>query len=211
MTKPVILVGAGGHASVVAAMLKAIGHPVLGCIALEKPKPGLMDGIAYFGNDAALDHHAPQDAEIIIAIGSIHAARLRATLYEKLKSRGFAFASAVHPSAIIGASVTRGEGLQIMTGAIVQTGAKLGANVIINTGAIIEHGCRLGDHVHVASGAVLAGDVAVGAGAHIGAGAVVLQGLRIGAGATVGAAACVTRDVADGATVIGVPAKERQP
>lgn len=210
MIKPVILIGAGGHASVVAAMLKAGNRAVLGCIALEKPRPGLLDGIAYLGNDAALEAYTPQEADIIIAIGSIRAAPLRAALYTRMNARGFGFASTIHPSAIVDASVTCGDGVQIMAGAILQAGARLDANVIVNSGAIVEHRCRVADHVHIASGAMLAGDVSVAAGAHIGAGAVVLQGLRIGAGATVGAAACVTRDVADGATVTGIPARESQ-
>ena len=43
----------------------------------------------------------------------------------------------------------------------------------------------------------------------LGSGAVVMGGTRIGAGALVGAGAVVTRDVAPGATVLGVPARQR--
>jgi acetyltransferase-like isoleucine patch superfamily enzyme len=43
--------------------------------------------------------------------------------------------------------------------------------------------------------------------AALGTGAIVLPGVTIGAGATVGAGAVVTRDVADGATVVGNPAR----
>jgi acetyltransferase-like isoleucine patch superfamily enzyme len=46
-------------------------------------------------------------------------------------------------------------------------------------------------------------------GASIGSGAVVLCGVTIGENAMVGAGAVVTRDVADGATVAGVPARVR--
>jgi acetyltransferase-like isoleucine patch superfamily enzyme len=43
--------------------------------------------------------------------------------------------------------------------------------------------------------------------AAIGSGAVILPGITIGAGAIVGAGAVVTRDVSDGAIVVGNPAK----
>lgn len=43
--------------------------------------------------------------------------------------------------------------------------------------------------------------------ASLGTGAIILPGVTIGAGATVGAGAVVTRDVADGSTVVGNPAR----
>ena len=49
--------------------------------------------------------------------------------------------------------------------------------------------------------------VTVARDAVIGAGAVLLPGVRIGEGATVGAGAVVVRDVPDGATVVGNPAR----
>ena len=48
-------------------------------------------------------------------------------------------------------------------------------------------------------------------GASIGSGAVVLGGIKIGAGALIGAGAVVTRDVPEGATAVGVPARALQP
>ena len=59
----------------------------------------------------------------------------------------------------------------------------------MNTGASVDHDCHLGDAVHIAPGAVLAGEVEVGPLAFVGAGAV------------------VTRDVGDGMTVSGNPAR----
>jgi acetyltransferase-like isoleucine patch superfamily enzyme len=46
-------------------------------------------------------------------------------------------------------------------------------------------------------------------GCRIGAGAVLLPGVRIGEKALVAAGAVVSADVADGALVVGVPARER--
>jgi len=51
--------------------------------------------------------------------------------------------------------------------------------------------------------------VRVRQGADLGTGVLILGGVTIGHGATVGAGAMVTRDVPDGATVAGVPARVR--
>ncbi len=100
-----------------------------------------------------------------------------------------------------------GLGLIAMNHACIGPGVMLGDNVLINTGAIIEHDCAIGDHVHIAPGAILCGNVTVGEGAHIGAGAVVRQGIHIGAWSVVGCGAVVVKDVPDGVTVVGNPAR----
>jgi acetyltransferase-like isoleucine patch superfamily enzyme len=53
----------------------------------------------------------------------------------------------------------------------------------------------------------LAGTVACGEDVFIGTGAVIIPGIHIGARAIVGAGATVIRDVPDGVTVVGCPAR----
>jgi acetyltransferase-like isoleucine patch superfamily enzyme len=59
----------------------------------------------------------------------------------------------------------------------------------------------------VAPGARLAGNVTVGEGALVGIGSCAVPGVSIGAWSVVGAGAAVTKDVAERATVGGVPAR----
>ena len=47
----------------------------------------------------------------------------------------------------------------------------------------------------------------IGSGTLVGSGATIIQGVKIGNNAIVAAGAVVIRDVPDGATVMGVPAK----
>jgi sugar O-acyltransferase (sialic acid O-acetyltransferase NeuD family) len=208
MSLPVVLLGGGGHASVLASALRQSGRTIAGCIA---PVPPLrLSGVRHLGSDAVLEAMSPRDVELAVAVGSIAASKLRKMLYDNGTRLGFRFAEIIHPSAIVDRTAKLGYAAQIMAGAIVQAGAEIGQNVIVNSGAIIEHGCRIGDHVHVASGAVTGGEVTVGTCSHVGAGAVVLQGCIIGEFATIGASACVTRDVVGGLTVIGIPAREHR-
>jgi serine O-acetyltransferase len=77
------------------------------------------------------------------------------------------------------------------------------------------HARRIGDNVTVISQVTFgtrndARWPAIGDGVFLGAGARVLGGIRVGAGARVGANAVVVHDVADGETVVGIPARPVQ-
>jgi len=115
--------------------------------------------------------------------------------------------SVIHASAICSKRASFSDGVQILAGAIINSDASVGRNVIVNTGAIVELNCCIVDHVHIATGAQLGGGVAVHEEAYIGMGASVRQGITIGKRAIVGAGAVVVKDVSDGVTVIGVPAR----
>lgn len=197
-------VGAGGHAKVLLDALQAAGgHEVVGLLATSGAGPVL--GVPILGGDELLPQlRAEGVTGAFVGLGNL-AARQR--LFARLRELGFEVVQIRHPRATVAASVTAGAGLAVLAGAVINPEAVLGDNVIVNTGAVVEHDCRLGSHVHVAPGAVLCGGVHVGDATHVGAGAVVREGLRLGRGVVVGAGAVVVRDVADGQTVVGVPAR----
>lgn len=206
MTKPVVILGGGGHARVVIDALRCAGHLIAGVI---DPKPevakSLPSGIAWLGKD--LSQARAADVHLVIGVGSVDvgAKNLRPILFTEAKAGGFQVLSFRHPSAIVAGDVALGEGSQVMAGAILQTGVRTGVNCIVNSGASLDHDCRLGDHVHIAPGAVLSGEVEVGDGCHLGTGAIVIQCIRIGAEAMVGAGAVVTRDVSTRARIAPGP------
>jgi sugar O-acyltransferase (sialic acid O-acetyltransferase NeuD family) len=191
------LIGAGGHARVVAATLIRLGVPLGAVFEADPARVGES-----LGGVAVAADVGRTDLPLHIAIGSNGARRRIAEARP-----GATWLSLIHPDARIASDVEIGEGTLIGMGALVQTGARIGRHAIINTGAVVEHDNHIGDFAHVAPGAVLAGDVVVGDGALIGAGAVILPGIHIGPGAVVGAGAVVTRHVGAGETVMGAPAR----
>lgn len=208
---PLVLLGAGGHARVLLALVRAVGRPLLGVC-----DPGLLaegldqwEGLTVLGNDNALDRYGPDEVNLLLGVGQLTRSSSRARLYGVWSGRGYSFLPLVHPVAWVSPDVELPDGAQIMAGAVVQPGCVLGRNTIINTRASIDHDCRIGTNVHVAPGAVLCGAVEVGDGAFIGAGAVLIQGLRVGPGAIIGAGVTLVRDLAPGAVVVG-PANRRQ-
>ena len=91
--------------------------------------------------------------------------------------------------------------------AVVQPDSRIGEGAIINTAATVDHDCRLGGFVHISPGVHLGGGTQVGNGAWVGIGACTRQQIRIGKNAVVGAGAVVVKDISDGLTVAGNPAK----
>jgi UDP-2-acetamido-3-amino-2,3-dideoxy-glucuronate N-acetyltransferase len=122
-------------------------------------------------------------------------------------------------------------GSRIGTFVEIQRGAEVGAACKIQSHTFICDGVRIEDEVFVGHGVTFVNDkfpratdgsgalqtdadwqllvTVVGRGASIGSGATILGGVRIGHGATVGAGAVVTHDVPPGATVMGIPAADR--
>jgi UDP-perosamine 4-acetyltransferase len=206
MTKPVVILGGGGHARVVIDALRCAGHTIAGVV---DPKAAVADtlpkGVAWLGKD--LSQARPGEVEVAIGVGSLDVGERnpRPRLFQEAKAGGFAILSFRHPSAIVAGDVVLGEGVQVMAGAILQPGVRAGVNCILNTGARLDHDCRVGDHVHLAPGVVLSGTVQVGDGSHVGTGAIVIQNIKIGAAAMIAAGAVVTRDVAAGARIAPGP------
>lgn len=202
---PLVVIGAGGHGRVVAALAQRVGHPVKGF--LERNAEGIVGGFQILGGDEYLDVTPTRDIPIAMGLGS-RATRLRRwALCEHIDKLGLSAPQLIDPDATLASSVEIGRGTQVLMGARVQDGASIGEWCIVNTAAVIEHDCRIQAHTHVAPGAILCGGVTLGEGTFIGAGSVVKEGVTIGSRVTVGLGAVVIRDVADGQTVVGVPAR----
>lgn len=208
MAHPFLILGAGGHARVVADLLLTQNLQIAGFLDPDASLWGTSwHGIPVLGSDEDLTHYPAHTYYLVNGVGSVGCPELRRTVFERYKEAGYKFPHLVHVRATIANEVKLGEGCQIMAGAVVQTGTVVGQNVIINTGVCVDHDCCIGDHAHISPGATLSGGVQVGVNAHVGTGAKVIQGIRIGCDSLVAAGAVVVCDVPDGATVVGIPAK----
>jgi len=120
------------------------------------------------------------------ALGKWHLGLLGAMVYKL---------SALLTGAVIGRKAEIGPGLVILHGhgIVINNAVRIGANAVLGHNVTIgtEKGRApvLGDHVYVGTGAVIIG------------------GIRVGHRARIGANAVVNKDVPDGATAVGVPAR----
>lgn len=209
-TKPVVILGAGGHARVLLSLLSTQARQVIAILddnPTKHGKPLDKTGPAITGDLDAVKQYQPNEVELVNAIGSVRHPTARQAVYDSYTRLGYLFATLWHNAATIDCGAFIEPTSQIMASATVQRGAQVYANTLINTGTIIDHDTTIGEHTHVAPGATLCGDVTIGKGCHIGAGATIIQGITLGPGVVVGAGATVLEDVAEGLVVAGTPAR----
>ena len=199
---PIVLIGAGGQAKVVAdALLKSgrqraeitvldeaeqrVGTTILGII-VERYDPMRLAGRSFH-----------------VCIGNNE---VRKWFYNEL-TEGLPL-TVIHPNAILAEQSHIGAGSFVAAQAVVGPDATIGPGCIINHGATIDHDVVIEGFCHVAPGATLGGAVHVGSSVLVGAGANVLPGITIGANTTVGAGSVVVKDLAPDTTYAGVPARK---
>jgi sugar O-acyltransferase (sialic acid O-acetyltransferase NeuD family) len=204
--KPVILIGGGGHAKVVASTLMELKIPILGFVDPDTSKSTLL-GLPRLGTEDAVLTHPPDSILLAQGLGSTRPTPLRAKVFDHFKSLGYSFITPVHPAATVATDVEIGEGTVIFAGVIIQPGTRIGPNCILNTRCSIDHDCLIGPHNHIAPGATLSGSITTGPNTHIGAGATLIQGLTLGENVLVGAGSVVLRQIPSNTTVFGIPAR----
>ncbi len=215
MKLPVIVIGAGGHASVVADTLLAAGVTVLGYTDADPKRCGMqLCGLPVLGDDGILSRYGYEDILLANGLGGVGGQPIpaRRRVQETLENQGWRFCSVIHPQAIVSKFARLEEAVQIMAGSVVQPGATIGRGSVINTAAVIEHDAFIGAWSNVAPHAVVCGQVSIGAASYVGAGATVRQGIIIGENTLIGAGSVVVKDFSGDGVLVGVPArlKERQ-
>ncbi len=199
--KRLIIIGCGGHGSVVADAAKKCGYQEIAFLDDGDKKDCL--GYPVVGGVEEANRYLGDAFFVAIGNGAV-----REKVSRQLQAAGANIVNIIHPSAIVGANVTMGKGILLAAGAIVNPGAVLGDGVIVNTAASVDHDCQIDNYVHVAVGAHLAGNVSLGERTWVGIGASVVQGVCICKDCMVGAGATVVKDITETGTYLGTPAKK---
>jgi len=195
LNKPVIIVGAGGHAKVVFDVLKLSNIEVLGFLTPDLRFGKYYCGKKILGDDSVLQQYLPNEIEIVNGVGALPGLNKRWELSDKMSKLGYHFATIIHPTAIVSSDIHLNEGVQIMAGAIIQSGVTVGKNCIINTGAVIDHDCKIEDNCHIAPGVICSGEVIVRKNTHIGTGVNIIQAVTINENCIVAAGSTVYKNI----------------
>lgn len=201
--KSYYLIGAGGHAKVIARAIQLSGDSVEGIFDDDVKKHGdVLAGARVLGRSADILDLPRRPT--VIAVGN-NEIRKRIS-----KEFDCDWATVIHPAAVVDSTVNLGRGSVIMAGAVIQADSTLGEHGILNTGATVDHDCLVGDYCHIAPGANLAGHCTLGDGVLLGIGVSVIPSRRVGNWTTVGAGAAVVNDLPPRVVAVGIPAKIRE-
>ncbi len=164
------------------------------------------NGVLSFSNFLDLPY---KSKFITIAIAN---SAIREKLVTRCAQAGVGFLDVRASNAVVLDNVVLGEGVLLCSFAHVTCDVTIGRHFHGNFYSYVAHDCVIGDYVTFGPGAKCNGNVHIADHAYIGAGAVLKQGTpssprKIGRGAIIGMGAVVTRDVPDGVTVVGNPAR----
>ncbi len=208
--REIVIIGAGDFGKEVAWLIEDINkakpsYLLLGYLDDDEKKTGQeIGGYTVLGKAGRINELSRRG--ILYAVAAMQDAGAREALVSRL--HGFhKWETLIHPSAHISGRTKLGEGCVVCAGVNISVDTVIGKHCLFNISSIIGHDCVLGDYVSVMSGAKVSGHVEVGDKAYLATNCTVVPGMKIGEHATVGAGSVVLRNVKDGVTVMGVPAK----
>ncbi len=210
MSKPIVILGAGGLAREVQYIFDALRETgedirLLGFIVdAEYGQPGtIVNDLPILGDLSWLAANA-EKVQAICGVGESH---LRYQFVKRAEETGVAFTNAIHPNCTFSRYVTFGKGVVLAAGCNLTSQIALADHVHLNLATTIGHDVVMEPFSTTAPGAHISGNVTMQTGAYLGTGAAVIPKKTVGAWSIVGAGAVVTKDLPANVTAVGAPAK----
>ena len=208
--KDIVIIGAGDFGREVAWLVEDINKAketfrIIGLLDDDEKKIGqVYNGYKCIGPVSQLIEI--RKTRQICAVIAMQDGNIRRHIVEKLC--GFNdWETLIHPLANISATSSIGKGSIICAGSSISVNTNIGNHCVFNISSILGHDCEIGDYVSIMSGSCVSGHVMIGEEAYLATNCTVVPGRRIGRNARVGAGSVVLRNVQDGVSVMGVPAK----
>lgn len=159
MKKQLVIIGAGGHAKVIAdAVCKADEYELLGFVDANLPKETLVfKTYRVIETQSLIQNLVQPNTYFVFGIGNN-------TIRQKLAQdfqKDLQFASILHPSSIVSDEVTIGKGVVVLANTVINAGSKVGDFSIIDSGVIVDHECQIGDFCHLNVGTLVGSNTEV--------------------------------------------------
>lgn len=206
---PLLLIGAGGHARALLALLHRQGaFTPVGLIDSFRPDGPGLDGVPILGAEADVPALCDQLGvhHLLVAIGDNSQ---REAMTERLTAccADVVFPALIDPTAVVARGVHLGAGVVVMAMAHVGPGSELGDGVLLNTKASLDHDTDAAPFASLAPGVITGGRARLGARSFLGLGTQLVRGAEIGADTVVGAGSLVLGSLPAGVVAYGRPAQ----
>ena len=148
MENKIIIAGVNEYSKVVCDAIVSQGkYTVVGFLddTLQVGTP-VMSGYKVLGSFESTQNSRYGADSFVVAIENNNE---RKRIFETLK-QNLAPATVVHASAIVGSTVTLGEGSVVLANAVVNS--SIGMDTIVKPGVVVDHECVIGNHVHLGTG-----------------------------------------------------------
>lgn len=142
---------------------------------------------------------------VVLAIGD---PATKKKLVQTIHNSFIGYPNLIHPNVCIGKYVQLGEGVIITSGCILTENIQIGNHIILNLQCTVGHDSVINDYCSFMPSVSVSGETQIEEGVYVGTKACIINKKRIGKGSVVGAGAVVIKDVPEGVTVVGNPARE---
>lgn len=204
MTRPLYLIGGGGHAKAVIEIVeKLTSHQIIGIVELESYADTQLLGYEILTEGVEFSCLPNANADFLVAIGQVKDATPRVRSFNKLKSLNKSLATILSTLSHVSERANVGEGSIIMDFTMVGPDVHIGKNCIVNNFAQVEHDSTIGDHCHLSTNTVVNGGCELGDKVFLGSGSIILNGISIGSQSIIAAGEVVRMNVPEKCLFVG--------
>jgi sugar O-acyltransferase (sialic acid O-acetyltransferase NeuD family) len=214
-----VIFGSGGIARETAFLIEEINlrmpnrFLILGFIESDTIKIGERLGpYKILCSDDAFPHFSKSFPQlgVVLPFGNPCLKRKVAEKVNITQLRNLVYPNLIHPNVTFQKySCDLGIGNIITSGVRLTVNVTLGNFNLLNLNTTVGHDAKIGNYNVINPLSAISGGVIINDEVLVGTGAKILQNLMVNSRVTIGAGAVVTKNVAEGETVIGIPAKRK--
>jgi sugar O-acyltransferase (sialic acid O-acetyltransferase NeuD family) len=172
------------------------------------PEGKTFEGFPVVAFEKVETTYPPSEFKFFAPMSPSRMNRLRESVYQKIKDKGYDFVSYVSSKATVFPGAQIGDNCFILEDNTIQPFTSIGNNVVLWSGNHIGHHSVIKDHVSFTSHVVLSGHCTVEPFAFFGVNATIRDGIHIAEGSFIAMAAAVTRDTEPWGVYKGNPAQK---
>ena len=172
------------------------------------PEQPTFDGLPVIAFENVEKTYAPSEFRFFAPMSPSRMNRLRESVYQQIKQKGYEMISYVSSKATIFEGVPIGDNCFILEDNTIQPFTSIGNNVVLWSGNHIGHHSIIKDHVSFTSQVVLSGHCVVESFSFFGVNATIRDRIHVAEGSFIAMAAAVTRDTQPWGVYKGNPAQK---